>query len=61
MIEKIKTFFSEVKIEGKKVNYPSREELIGSTWVVVITVVIMSLYLGAIDLVLAKVVNFMIR
>lgn len=61
MIEKIKTFFSEVKIEGKKVNYPAKDELIGSTWVVVITVVVMSLYLGAIDLVLAKVVNFMIR
>jgi preprotein translocase subunit SecE len=61
MLEKIKTFLHEVKIEGKKVNYPSKDELIGSTWVVVITVVIMSLYLGAIDLVLAKIVNFMIR
>lgn len=61
MIAKIKTFFNEVMIEGKKVNYPAREELIGSTWVVVITVIVMSLYLGAIDMVLAKIVNFMIR
>ncbi|HMK44656.1 MAG TPA: preprotein translocase subunit SecE [Dissulfurispiraceae bacterium] len=61
MIEKIKAFFREVNIEGKKVNYPSRDELVGSTWVVVITVIVMSTYLGAIDLLLAKIVNFMIR
>ncbi len=61
MIQKIKTFFHEVKIEGKKVNYPQREELIGSTWVVIITVFAMSFYLGGVDLVLAKLVNFMIR
>ncbi len=61
MIEKIKQFFHEVKVETKKVVYPSREELIGSTWVVIITVIIMALFLGAVDLGLSKIVGRVFR
>ncbi|MBN2653707.1 MAG: preprotein translocase subunit SecE [Nitrospirae bacterium] len=61
MIQKLKTFFSDVKLELKKVNYPSREELIGSTWVVIITVFIASFFLGFVDMVLAKIVNLVAR
>jgi preprotein translocase subunit SecE len=60
MIQKIKNFFREVKVEAKKVNYPSREELIGSTWVVIVTVMVVSLFLGAIDFSLGKLVNYII-
>ena len=60
MIQKIKNFFREVKVEAKKVNYPSREELIGSTWVVIVTVMVVSLFLGAIDTGLGKLVNYLI-
>jgi preprotein translocase subunit SecE len=61
MLQRIKDFFSEVKIETKKVNYPSKEELIGSTWVVVITVLIVSFFLGIVDISLAKIVSFLVR
>jgi preprotein translocase subunit SecE len=61
MIEKIKSFFKDVKIETKKVVYPNREELIGSTWVVIITVVIVSSFLGVVDLALAKLVGMTLR
>jgi preprotein translocase subunit SecE len=61
MIEKIKQFFNEVKIETKKVVYPNREELIGSTWVVIITVMVISLFLGVVDLALAKIVGLALR
>ena len=54
MIEKIKQFFREVKVETKKVVYPNREELIGSTWVVIITVMVISVFLGIVDLALTK-------
>jgi len=60
MIQKIKNFFREVKVEAKKVNYPSREELIGSTWVVIVTVMVVSLFLGAIDFTLGRLVNYII-
>jgi len=57
MIEKIKQFFREVNVETKKVVYPNREELIGSTWVVIITVMVISVFLGIVDLALAKLVG----
>ncbi len=61
MIEKLKQFFREVKVETNKVVYPNREELIGSTWVVIITVVVVSVFLGVIDLGLTKLVGMAIR
>ena len=61
MINKIKEFFREVKIEIKKVVFPTREELIGSTWVVIITVLVISLFLGIIDLGLSKIVGIALR
>jgi preprotein translocase subunit SecE len=60
MIERIKNFFREVKIEAGKVNYPSREELTGSTWVVIVTVLVISVFLGMIDFSLGKLVNYVI-
>ncbi len=61
MINKIKEFFREVKIEIKKVVYPSREELIGSTWVVIITAIVISVFLGIVDLGLSKLVKIALR
>jgi preprotein translocase subunit SecE len=61
MFEKTRQFLKEVSIETKKVVYPSREELIGSTWVVIITVFIVSFYLGIIDLGLSRLVQILLR
>jgi preprotein translocase subunit SecE len=61
MIEKLKLFFREVKVETNKVVYPGREELIGSTWVVIVTVVIVSVFLGIVDLSLTKLIGMAIR
>jgi preprotein translocase subunit SecE len=41
--------------------FPSKDELIGSTWVVIITVIIISLFLGIIDLGLSKLVGIALR
>jgi len=61
MINKIKEFFREVKLELKKVVFPSKDELIGSTWVVIIAVLVVSLFLGLVDLGLSKVVRIALR
>lgn len=61
MIKRIKQFLREVKIEIKKVIYPSKDELIGSTWVVIIAVFMVSLYLGIVDLVLSDLVKALLR
>jgi len=61
MLNKFKEFFREVQVETKKVVFPSKDELIGSTWVVIITVFIISLFLGVIDLGLSKLVGIALR
>ena len=44
-------------METTKVVYPSRDELIGSTWVVIITTIVISLFLGMVDMSLSKLVK----
>ena len=60
MIAKTKVFFEEVKLELEKVTWPTRKETIGTTWVVVFIVVLISFYLGACDLVLGKFLRFLL-
>lgn len=50
-------FLTEVKGELKKVSYPTRDETIGSTSVVVVFCLIMSLYLSLVDSVLVWLVG----
>ncbi len=57
MIEKIKNFFQEVKIEAKKVNYPKKDEVMASTWVVIVTVFIISFFLGLVDFLLSRIIS----
>jgi len=45
----IKEFFLDVKAEVKKVSFPSREETIGSTLVVIVFCLVMSIYLSVVD------------
>jgi preprotein translocase subunit SecE len=61
MFNRIKEFFREVKVEVKKVVFPSKDELIGSTWVVIITVLVISLFLGVVDISLSKLVGMALR
>lgn len=47
-------FLDEVNVEMKKVTWPSRKEVIGSTTALMIATVIIGLFLGLVDFVLAK-------
>ena len=50
-------YFSEVKAELKKVTWPTRKETISSTYVVLIVVIVISAFLGAVDGILAWLVG----
>jgi preprotein translocase subunit SecE len=49
MTDSIRAFITDVRAELKKVSFPTRAETIGSTTVVIVFCVIMSLYLSVID------------
>jgi preprotein translocase subunit SecE len=53
-MQKITAFFESVKIELGKVTWPTRQETVATTGVVVIIVFLISIYLGACDIVLSK-------
>ncbi len=57
MIDSIREFFSDVSGELKKVSFPTRAETIGSTTVVIVFCIIMSLYLSFVDSILVWVVS----
>jgi len=61
MVNKIVGFVNEVKAELKKVSWPNKDELIGSTIVVLVTVAILSAFVGACDLLFSRVINLLIR
>ena len=63
-LRKIRRYLAEVWGEVKpgdgKVSWPTRDEVRGSTWVVVVTVGILGLYLGVIDLIIAYVMSMIL-
>ena len=50
-------FLRECKIELKKVKWPTRKELLASTAVVIVLVLVVSLFLGLIDVGLTKIIR----
>jgi len=51
--QKTKQFYIDVRREMKKVSWPGRQEVIGTTIVVVIAVFFFGLYLGLVDYLLS--------
>jgi preprotein translocase subunit SecE len=60
-VEKVKKFFNDVYIEMQKVAWPSKDELIGSTTVVIIMSLIMAIFIGAVDRILNLLVGILIK
>ena len=54
-------FLREVKVELKKVTWPSRKQTVGSTVVVVILVSVIAFFLGAVDIGLSSLVKVVLR
>ncbi len=60
-ITKSLQFLREVKIELKKVAWPSRKQTLGSTAVVIVLVIVISLFLGVVDFILSSLIRVVIR
>jgi preprotein translocase subunit SecE len=51
-IKQLQQFFTEVRTELKKVSWPGRKEVYGTTIVVICAVFFFGIYLGLVDLIL---------
>ena len=60
-IDKSLQFLREVRVELRKVTWPSRKQTLGSTVVVIILVMIISLFLGIVDFGLSNLVRVVLQ
>ena len=61
MVKKIRTFFQEVRAEMQKVTWSTREELMGSTAVVLTTMLILSVFIGIADFIFSSALHAVLR
>jgi preprotein translocase subunit SecE len=61
MIGKIKKFLTEVKVELTKVSWSTRKELIGATWIVILTTGFLGVFIGIVDFALSKFLSLLMR
>ena len=57
MLEKTKNFFREVSIELKKVSWPTRQQTMSATLVVIVLTFVVAFFLGIVDVVLVRLVG----
>ena len=61
IIQKGVQFLREVKVELKKVTWPTRKQTIGSTVVTLVLVIILSLFLGVVDMSLTSLIQLVLQ
>jgi preprotein translocase subunit SecE len=60
-LNQVVQFFREVKAELQKVTFPTRQETVGHTIVVLVLTAIISVYLGMSDWALARIVKMLLQ
>jgi preprotein translocase subunit SecE len=61
IVERVNSFLQSAWLESKKVTWPSREELIDSTRVVVVASLLLMLFLFIVDRALTLVLDIFVR
>jgi preprotein translocase subunit SecE len=60
-IEIVKAYFRDVYMEGKRITWPSRKDAMKGTYIVLITVFVAAVFLGIVDVGLAKLIQTILR
>ncbi|MCX7908604.1 MAG: preprotein translocase subunit SecE [Ignavibacteria bacterium] len=58
MLGKVKRYLNEVTKEMKKVSWPTRAQLRESTYIVIITMLIFTLFVSIVDFLMVKILEF---
>lgn len=61
MPRRIGRFLKEVRLEMKRVTWPTRREVSGATWVVIVTVVTIALFIWTIDILLMQSLHLVLK
>ena len=57
----IKKFVEEVKVEFLKIVWPDKKMTLGLTGIVVVLAVVLSIYLGSVDMLLGRIISSFLR
>ena len=60
MIGKLNEFFANVKVELKKVTWPSKKDAYASTMVVIVLVLLCAVFLGGVDMILSRLIRLIL-
>jgi len=61
MIEKIKNYLTETRIELRKVTWPNKNELKDATRVVVVASILLTIFIGIVDQILSNIIKLVFR
>jgi preprotein translocase subunit SecE len=56
-VEKTKNFLKDVRVEMSKVNWPSRDQLVSSTSVVIVLVFLFTVFVGIVDRIISTIIE----
>ena len=57
MFERFKGYLAETRVEMRKVTWPTKNELKDATRVVIIATIMLTIFIGAIDQILSRIVK----
>jgi preprotein translocase subunit SecE len=60
MIGKTSKFLTDVKVELKKVTWPTRKDTYASTIVVIVLVMVSAVFLGGVDVILSRLIRLIL-
>ena len=60
MLQKIKQFLAEVALEGKRIHWPNRRDLVDSTLVVILFIVMLAIVIMVCDEIIRKFLAFIL-
>ncbi len=61
MLEKLRNFLREVRVEMEKVTWPGRKEVQAATLVIIALVALLAVFIGAVDFVVSRVLGLFFR
>ena len=54
-------FIKEVRVQLTKVSWPTKQELVGATIVVIIAILFTAAFIGVVDLILSRILSLIFR
>lgn len=61
MFGRVANFFKEMRAEFTKVSWPNREELTGSTTVVIVSTILLAAVIGIWDFAMTKIISIVLK